>query len=509
MTTTSDTGRTSVWVWGDQLNVDLAHLRGRDPAETRVLMVVSDRKLTERTWHHQKVHLLVTAMRRFATELTEQGFEVDLRRASSMRDGLHAHVDAFAPSSMVAMEPASAKGTATLQALGVGLVPNDHFLCHWSEFAAFRDGRKRTTMEDFYRWRRRVTGWLMEGEEPVGGRWNLDEDNRKPPHRGLAGEAAATPPIVDELDSIDGDLSAWLPSDIRLQGAPPDGVWATSRSGALARLERFVEEVLPRFGDHEDAMVAGSWHLNHSLLSHALNLGLLHPSEVCEAAIAVHTDGRAPLNAVEGFVRQVLGWREFLWGVARCAPPDYRDRNALSADLPVPPALTGAAPTQMRCVEDTMTSIHDHAYAHHIQRLMVLSNLATLAGIDPTAMTEWMHGAFIDAYDWVMVPNVIGMGTFADGGEVATKPYVSGGAYIDRMSLDYCTPCRYDRKARTGEDACPFTTLYWDVLDRNRDTLRSNHRMSRAYANLDRLPDLPLIRERAQEVRARLSAGTL
>jgi len=506
---TDERGHTTVWVWGDQLNRDLVHLRGRDPAATRVLMVVSDRKLTERPWHRQKVHLILTAMRGFATELSAAGFAVDLRRASSMRDGLRAHVDAFAPSQVVAMEPASRTGTRTLAALDVEMLPNDHFLCHWTDFAAFAATRRRTTMEDFYRWRRTHTGWLMEEGGPVGGRYNLDADNRRPPHAGLATEAAAVPPVRDPVDASVLEDGAWLPPDIALHGAGPDGTWATTRAGALERLERFTTQVLPRFGDHQDAMVAGAWHLNHSLLSHALNLGLLHPREVCEAVIDAYDAGDAPLNAVEGFVRQVLGWREYLWGVYRNAPEDYRDRNALGADLPVPPAFTGAAPTSMRCVEDTVSSIEQHAYAHHIQRLMVLTNLATSAGVDPRAMTDWMHGAFIDAYDWVMVPNVIGMGTFADGGEVATKPYVSGGAYIDRMSLGYCDGCRYDRTKRSGEDACPFTTLYWDVLDRNRDSLRGNHRLSRIYANLDRLDDLDAVRARALEVRRRLSDGTL
>ena len=502
-------GLTTVWVWGDQLDRRLAHLRDRDPASTRVLMVVSDRKLTERTWHHQKVHLVVTAMRRFAASLESEGFAVDLRRAPSMRDGLQHHVDAFDPGEVVAMEPASRMGTRTLEHLGVTLLDNDHFLCHWREFGAFRAARGRTTMEDFYRWRRRATGWLMDGGEPVGGRWNLDADNRRPPDATLARTAASDPPVVDPLDAIDVSLGAWLPDDVTLTGAAPDGTWATSRAGAIARLERFTTRVLPRFGDHQDAMVAGAWHLNHSLLSHALNLGLLHPREVIDAVVEAHTEGRAPLNAVEGFVRQVLGWREFLWGIARTAEDGYADRDALGAHDPLPPAFAGTAPTAMRCVEDTLRSVHDHAYAHHIQRLMVLANLATLAGVRPSALTEWMHGTFIDAYDWVMVPNVIGMGTFADGGEVATKPYVSGGAYIDRMSLDHCRPCRFDRTKRTGDDACPFTTLYWDFLDRNRDVLASNHRIGRAYANLDRLGDLDAVRARAREVRDRLAAGTL
>ena len=504
-----DRGLTTVWIWGDQLNRDLAHLRGRDPGSTRVLMVISDRKLGERRWHRQKVHLLVTAMRRFADRLSEEGFAVDLRRAPSMRAGLAGHIDAFEPGGVVAMEPASRTGTSTLRSLGVELVDNDHFLCHWQEFAEFRAGRGRTTMEDFYRWRRRSTGWLMEGEEPVGGRWNLDSDNRRPPDPSLAPTAAADPPVMDAPDAVDASLDAWLPEDLGLFGAAHDGTWTTSREGALARLERFTTRVLPRFGDHQDAMVAGAWHLNHSLLSHALNLGLLHPREVIDAVVEVYEAGRAPLNAVEGFVRQVLGWREFLWGVYRTADDGYAMRDALGAREPLPPAFTGAATTDMRCLEDTLRSVHEHAYAHHIQRLMVLTNLATLLGVRPDLMTDWMHGSFIDAYDWVMVPNVVGMGMFADGGEVATKPYVSGGAYVDRMSLDYCKPCRFDRKQRTGEDACPFTTLYWDFLDRNRAVLGSNHRIGRAYANLDRLDDLDGIRARASEVRAALRDGVL
>ncbi len=506
---TENRGLSTVWVWGDQLNRQLAHLRGRDPARTRVLMVVSDQKLSERSWHHQKVHLVVTAMRRFAQELAEEGFEVDLRRAASMRAGFEAHVDAVDPSDVVAMEPASLQGTGTLEDLGVTLLDNDHFLCHWRDFAAFRARRGRTTMEDFYRWRRRETGWLMDGPSPVGDRWNFDAENRRAPDAALAASAASHPPIVDTLDAVDATLPDWLPDGIRLTGAPPDGTWATTRKAAVARLERFTTTVLPSFGDHQDAMIAGSWYLNHSLLSHALNLGLLHPREVITAAVEVFEAGGAPLNAVEGFVRQILGWREFLWCSYRTADADYPARNALGADAPLPPVFSAGAPTQMRCVDDALETVHDHAYAHHIQRLMVLANLGTLAGIQPRAMTDWMHGAFIDAYDWVMVPNVIGMGTFADGGAIATKPYVSGGAYIDRMSLDYCKPCRFDRSKRTGEDACPFTTLYWDFLDRNREALKSNHRMSRAYASLSRLDDLDAIRHRADEVRRRLADGTL
>jgi deoxyribodipyrimidine photolyase-related protein len=500
----------TVWVWGDQLNRDLAHLRGSDPDDTRVLLVVSTAKLAERHWHLQKAHLVVSAMRHFAAELEGAGYEVDLRRADSMRAGFEAHVAAHHPDSVRAMEPASRTGQALLAELDVEVVANDHFLCHWRDFDGWAGDRDRVRMEDFYRWRRQVTGYLMDGEEPAGGRFNHDHDNREKPgpslHRALARQR---PPIASEPDAIDRDTltDGWLP--VGLPGAPPDGTWATTRRRALARLRRFVEDGLPRFGDHQDAMVAGEWSLHHSLLSHALNLGLLHPREVLDAVDAAYRDGSVPINAAEGFVRQILGWREFVWGVYHRWMPGYATRNHLGADLDVPPAFTGAADTGMACVADTVRSIHDHAYAHHIQRLMVLANLATSAGVHPGRFTDWMHGAFIDAYEWVMVPNVVGMGTFADGGRMSTKPYVSGGAYISRMSEGYCTDCRFDPKQRTGEDACPFTTLYWDVLDRHRDQLGDNHRLRNPYGTLDRLRDLDAVRDRAREVRRRLADGTL
>ncbi len=259
-----------------------------------------------------------------------------------------------------------------------------------------------------------------------------------------------------------------LPDDC--WGAEPDGTWATTRRAALARLRHFVDDVLPMFGPHEDAMVERSWHLAHSVLSPYLNIGLLLPGEVCDAVQDAYDEGRVPIASAEGFIRQVIGWREYVWGVYWLWMPEYRDRNELGADRPVPPAFTGEASTDMNCVRNCMTTLHDHAYNHHIQRLMVLGNLAMLHGVDPWEMTEWMWSSFIDGAEWVMLPNVIGMSQWADGGMMATKPYAAGGNYIDKMS-DYCGSCRYDRKQRVGDDACPFTTLYWDFLARHHDRL--------------------------------------
>jgi deoxyribodipyrimidine photolyase-related protein len=359
-------------------------------------------------------------------------------------------------------------------------------------------------MEDFYRWQRRRLDVLMDGDQPAGGRWNFDADNREPPPR----DGRAWPePVRTPLDDVDRAALADLARFPGLWGAPPDGTWPTSRAEALHRLEHAVDVVLPAFGPHEDAMLSTSWHLAHTLLSPALNLGLLHPAEVVEAAERAYRAGRVPIASAEGFVRQVIGWREYVWGVYWREGPDYRRVNALDAHRPLPPAFTGA-PTRMRCLATVRRDVVEHGWTHHIQRLMVLGNLALLAGVDPWAVTRWMWSGFVDGAEWVMLPNVIGMSLHADGGRMATKPYAAGGNYIDRMS-DYCGGCRYDRKRRTGDDACPFTTLYWDFLARHAARFGKNPRMARQVAAARQLSDLDAVRERAVQVLARLDRGEL
>ena len=497
----------TVWVFGDQLDRTRGALAGREPGECRVLLVESERMITSRTWHRQRLHVVLSAMRHFADELRDEGFEVDVRRAATLGQGLAQHVAEFDTRRVVAMEPSSWDGRALIQRLGVELVRNDLFLCHYDRFAAWAADRKRLTMEDFYRWQRQRLGLLVEdgidGPEPVGGRWNFDHDNREPPPR----DGRAWPSITRfELDDIDRAVLDDLPATTF--GADPDGTWPVTRAQALIRLREFVDHGLARFGPHEDAMLTAEWKLAHSVLASSMNLGLLHPTEVAAAAEAAYRRGAAPLSSVEGFVRQVIGWREFVWGVYWLWMPDYRAGNALGATRPVPPAFTGDAPTEMACVAAVAGRVHDHGFAHHIERLMVLGNLALTAGVDPAAMTGWMRASFVDAADWVMVPNVLGMALFADGGRMATKPYASGGAYLNKMS-DFCRGCRFDPKARVGPTACPYTTLYWDFLARNADALAANHRMARPLAAMRNLGDLPAVRERAREVLGRLDAGTL
>ena len=502
----------TIWVLGDQLNRRIGALADADPATHRILLVESIAKLASKRWHRQRAALVITAMRRFAAELTDAGFDVDLRRAHSLRAGFRAHVEEFSPERVSATQPASWDGLQLLTELGVTVVRSDQFLCHYEDFADWAGGRSNLTMEPFYRWQRSRLGYLMDDDgQPAGGRWNYDEDNREPPPKGNHDPWAA--PQRSMLDDVDRQVLADLEQaaaehGVELWGAEPDGTWATSRRAALSRLRHFIDDVLPQFGPHEDAMVERSWHLAHSMLSPYLNLGLLLPGEVCDAVQAAYDAGDVPISSAEGFIRQVIGWREYVWGVYWLWMPDYRSHNILGADRPVPPVFTGAAPTQMNCVSHCISTLHDTAYNHHIQRLMVLGNLAMLQGVEPWKMTQWMWSNFIDGAEWVMLPNVIGMSQWADGGRMATKPYAAGGNYIDRMS-DYCGGCRYNRRQRVGEDACPFTTLYWDFLARHHDLLVKNPRIARQVRASERLSDLPAVRERAVEVRHLLDQGEL
>ena len=494
--------RPTVWILGDQLDRRRGALGGRGPDDCRVLLVESEAKIAGRRWHVQRLHVVLSAMAHLAAELEAEGFEVDHRRASSLAAGVAAHRRELGVDEVIVMEPASWDGRALVGELGVTVVPNDQFLCSYAQFDAWAGDRTRLRMEDFYRWQRRRLGVLMDGDEPVGGRWNFDHDNREPPPDDGRRWPEPSPFALDDIDQavLDRLPDTW--------GDPPAGLWPVTRQQALTRLEEFIADGLPRFGPHEDAMLSGEWKLAHSVLSSSLNLGLLHPAEVVEAAVGAHDAGAAPIAGVEGFVRQVIGWREFVWGLYWRWMPHYREENQLGADLPLPPALAGDASTAMACVADVVDRVARHGYVHHIERLMVLGNLSLTAGVAPQALTDWMWTHFVDGAEWVMVPNVVGMALHADGGRMATKPYASGGAYINRMS-DHCGGCAFDPRQRTGPTACPFTTLYWDFLARNRDLLAGNARMARQVAALGRLRDLDDVREHAAQVRAALAAGTL
>jgi deoxyribodipyrimidine photolyase-related protein len=492
----------TVWILGDQLNRRISSLEGRSPADTRILFVECSAKIRSKRYHRQRLHLVIAAMRRFAAELEQEGFEVDYRTADSFAAGVDAHRCEYEPATVVCMEPMSYAMHQRLGHMGVTVTPSNQFLCHYGEFAEWAVGRPRLVLEDFYRTQRRRFGYLMDGDEPAGGAWNFDAENRERPPR----DGREWPePIRSRLDDLDAEIIAALPDSV--VGAEPDGTWGTTRAEALERLDHVIEHVLPIFGPHEDAMLAGQWSMGHSLLSPYLNLGLLYPDEVCDAVEAAYREGKVPIASAEGFIRQLIGWREYVWGVYWLWMPEYLTVNELGTHRSLPP-LFRSGETDMRCVRQALESVRDHGYAHHIQRLMVLGNLALLTGTTPQAMVEWMWASFVDGAEWVMLPNVLGMSLYADGGMMATKPYAAGGNYINTMS-DYCGGCRFDPRKRVGPDACPFTTLYWSFLDGNREALKSNHRMARQLAAANRLADMDAVREHAVVLLEALDSGEL
>ncbi|MEX0620499.1 MAG: cryptochrome/photolyase family protein [Solirubrobacterales bacterium] len=494
-------GRTA-WVLADQISAANPALEDAD----RVLIVESVAGAGRLVFHRQKLHLVWSAMRHFARDLESSGMEVDYRRAPSLRDGLRGHIEDFDPDSIVLLEPLTIGAGAKLSALDprVEVLDDGLFLTSPADFAEWASGRKQLRMEDFYRRQRRRFGLLMDGEEPLGGSWNFDSENRKGPPKDSPPPRPYRP-REDEIDQqVRADLNE-LSNTVVMSGVDGPRVFPATRAEAQRALKSFCQQRLPDFGRYQDAMLGGERFMWHALISSSLNLGLLSPLECARAVEAEYTAGRAPINSVEGFIRQVIGWREYVWGVYRLRGEELAGENALDAHAPVPEAVTSLDPdaTDMACLKDVLAGVRDTAYAHHIERLMVLGNLMLLLGVEPAAATDWFHGAFVDGYEWVMAPNVAGMALWADGGKMMSKPYAASGRYIDRMS-DHCRGCRYSLDDRTSEDACPFTVLYWDFLDRNRELLAGNRRMWMPMKNLDRIDPVELesIRSRAAQIRA-------
>ena len=486
----------------DHLHRDYGVLRGSDPANDVVVLVESERMLRAHRWHRQRLWFLLSAARHFAQDLEAAGYVVHFLRAATTADGIAAMRAEYPRREVWAAEPSSHRLLTALTDIGVRFVPNDFFLTTRGDFAAWANSQKSPLMENFYRAQRRRLGILMDGDQPVGGRWNFDAENRLGPPKNYT----YPPYLTHAFDDIDEAVLRDI-AELDLWGAAPDGTWGTTRAAALQQLNHFLEHNFASFGPYEDAMPAEQWAVHHSLLSPYMNVGLLHAREIVDAAIARFERGDIPIESCEGFIRQVIGWREYVNGLYWHFEESYRDANELAAGRPLLPLFDDPTATRMRCVGNIVTDVEQRAWVHHIPRLMVLSNLALLAGVNPQEFLQWMRERFIDAADWVMVPNVIGMGVHADGGRMMTKPYAAGGAYISRMG-NYCKGCAYDPKLRTGETACPFTTLYWDFLDRHRDEFARNHRMAQQVRGLDRLSDLDAVRARAVEVLGTLEHGT-
>jgi deoxyribodipyrimidine photolyase-related protein len=474
---------TTRWLFGDQLGPHFL-----DDPQQPVLLIESRAVFTRRRFHRAKAHLVLSAMRHRAAELGEQ---CEYVRADTYGEVVRGRSD------LSVCHPTSRAALAFVRSLpDVEVLPARGYATSMAEFAAWADGRgrRRLLLEDFYRDARRRLSVLMDGVDPLGGRWNFDADNREPPPRsGSLGVAQPWWPSEDDIDDeVRHDLDRWARAgDVAFVGDDGPRRFAAARREALTALAHFVRERLAAFGPYEDAMLAGDPWLAHSLLSAPMNLGLLDPLEVVRQAETAHRMDGAPLSSVEGFVRQVIGWRDYVWHLYWQQPASYRRRNQLRATTPLPKwfAELSADAVQARCLSEVLRGLRTHGWVHHIPRLMVLGNYALQRGLRPTELTDWFHRAFVDGYDWVMVPNVVGMSQHADGGVMATKPYAAGGAYIDRMS-DFCGSCRYDPRVRVGDNACPFTAGYWAFLHRNRDALATNHRMAQALRGLDRLRDL-------------------
>jgi deoxyribodipyrimidine photolyase-related protein len=453
-----------------------------------MLLIEARSVLRRRPIHRAKAHLILSAIRHRAAEL---GDRVEFHQVDDYSEVTAGRDD------LEVIDPTSYAARRTVRRLGARVLPSRGFVTTEAEFAEWAEGRGagRLLLEDFYRDVRTRTGLLMEGQAPVGGQWNYDHDNRQPPPKHAVSLGLPDPrwPVEDDIDAgVRADLNRWQAAgDIRLVGDDGPRRFAATGVEANAALADFVETRLGDFGTFEDATLTGDWTMAHSLLSAPMNLGLLDPRHVVETAAAEYANGNAPLASVEGFVRQIAGWRDYVWHLYWHLGEGYRTgHNALRAtvDLPREFVELDAAAIEANCLKHSIGGLRERGWAHHIQRLMVIGNWALQRGYDPVQLNDWFTDMFVDGTPWVMPANVIGMSQHADGGIVATKPYASGGAYIDRMT-DYCGGCRFNPKKRLGPDACPYTAGYWAFLDRVEPALRGNHRMAQPLAGLRRLAD--------------------
>ncbi len=481
-------------ILGDQLTPTIASLAGVDRDDAIILMMEVWDEATYVRHHKQKIALVLSAMRHFAAELRAAGWRVDYvtlddpDNAGSFTGEVARAIERHDPRAVRVVEAGEWRVQAAIDEwpdrfdCPVAILPDDRFIASKREFAEWAEGRRELRMEFFYRDMRRKTGLLMEGDKPAGGQWNYDAANRKPPRADLC----APPRPLFEPDAITHAVLALVAA--RFSGhfgeLEPFG-WPVTAAQAEEAADVFFRERIELFGPYQDAMVAGADQIYHSLLSTSINLGLMDPLALCRRAEQAWRDGTAPLNSVEGFIRQIIGWREYIRGFYWHEMPALAEANALGAHRPLP-EFYWTGETDMACLADCVRSTRANAHAHHIQRLMVLGNFALLAGIRPQEVADWYLVVYADAYEWVELPNVAAMILYADGGRLASKPYAASGNYIDRMS-DYCAGCRYSPRIKTGDGACPFNPLYWHFMAANRDRLEANPRVGRIYGTWDRI----------------------
>jgi deoxyribodipyrimidine photolyase-related protein len=511
--------RNLVVVLGDQLDAAGAAFDGFDADLDAVLMSEAEEEATYIPQHSQRLVLFFSAMRHMREALEARGYTVfygeidDDANAGTLDGEVARRVKALRPSRLVVAEPGDyrvlrdLKACASSLSVDLEIRPDRHFIDTVSDFTEYAGGRKELVLEMYYRRMRKRHDVLMSDGAPVQGQWNFDPENRERLPAG--GSPGLQPPIRFSPDRITREVIELVRH--RFPDSPGDADafdHPVTPADARRALGNFVANRLADFGRYQDAMASGEPYLYHSLLSSALNLHLLDPRDAIEAALSAYAAGAAPINSVEGFVRQILGWREYVRGVYWWRMPEYAELNALEADLSMP-AFMWDADTEMNCVRQSVGQLVDHAYAHHIQRLMVLGLFSMLLGVRPHDVHRWHMSMYIDAVDWVSLPNVLGMSQYGDGGIVGSKPYCASGNYINRMG-DYCKGCRYHPAKATGDEGCPITTLYWDFLSRNRKRLDGNRRMGFQFKNLDRKDgaERRAIKKRADELKTRFTSRT-
>ncbi|SDT15891.1 cryptochrome/photolyase family protein [Pseudomonas oryzae] len=500
-------------VLGDQLSFDLASLVDLDPVRDHVLLAEVVEEAGHVPHHPQKIAFLFSAMRHFAEELRRRGVAVDYvtlddpDNSGSLSGELARFAALHRPAEIHVTETGDWRVEQALKASGLSLTwhADTRFLCSRAEFARWARGRKQLRMEFFYREMRRKSGLLLHPDgSPEGGAWNFDADNRKSLPQGLRGPM----PLRFTADAITTEVLALVAKRFAHHYGRLDGFdYPVTHADAEQLWAHFLDFGLAAFGDYQDAMACGEPYLFHARISAALNVGLLDLRRLCADVETAYREGRVPLNAAEGFIRQLIGWREYVRGIYWLQMPDYANRNAFAnrRDLP---AFYWTGDTRMNCMRQAIGQTLEYAYAHHIQRLMVTGNFALLAGIEPRQLCDWYLAVYMDAFDWVELPNTLGMVLHADGGYLGSKPYCASGQYLKRMS-DYCSGCAYRVSESTTDDACPFNALYWHFLIRHRERLQGNPRMGMVYRNLARMPEAKqqALWARGEQLLARLDAG--
>ena len=507
------------FIFGDQLSHSLLNLRRADKENDVILMCEVAEEATYAPHHKKKIAFIFAAMRHFGQELCNRGFKVDYvklddaKNSGSFDEELKRAIEKYKPRKIYLTEPSEYRvwqkvlHWQKIYKITFEIFPDTRFLCSQAEFRNWAKDKKQLRLEFFYREMRKKHKILLDASnKPIGGKWNYDIENRKAPKNGMKSPTR----ISHKKDEITSEILDLVAEKFQKNfGDLLPFHFAVTRNQALLEAEHFIDELLINFGDYQDAMLSNEPYLYHSLLSCYINVGLLEPLEICKMAERAYHEGKAPLNAVEGFIRQILGWREYVRGIYWLKMPQYLEGNFLNAKKDLPEFYWNGE-TQMFCLSEVVKQTKQHAYSHHIQRLMITGNFALIADLSPKQVHEWYLGVYADAFEWVEAPNTIGMALYADGGVMASKPYAASGKYISRMS-NFCKSCRFDPEITVGEKACPFNALYWNFLQENEAQLKNNQRLTFAYANLRKMekPKLQEILAQAQKNLEKLTANKL